>query len=201
MTIIVGITGGIGSGKSTLSKEIRKKNFKLLDSDEIVANIYNKPTKSFIKYLKKIELGNSIKGKKINKKQISNVIFSNNNIKSKLEDYIFKIVRKKREIFIKNEKKRKTNIIFLDIPLLFENNLNRSFNIIISVISSKKERYKRLKISKNMSKEMFNKIIKSQTSDIVRKRKSDIIIINNSTMEFYIKKINNMLEKIVPWEK
>ena len=198
MTIIVGITGGIGSGKSTLSKEIRKKNFKLLDSDEIVANIYNKPTKSFIKYLKKIELGNSIKGKKINKKQISNVIFSNNNIKSKLEDYIFKIVRKKREIFIKNEKKRKTNIIFLDIPLLFENNLNRSFNIIISVISSKKERYKRLKISKNMSKEMFNKIIKSQTSDIVRKRKSDIIIINNSTMEFYIKKINNMLEKIVP---
>ena len=189
MTIIVGITGGIGSGKSTLSKEIRKKNFKLLDSDEIVANIYNKPTKSFIKYLKKIELGNSIKGKKINKKQISNVIFSNNNIKSKLEDYIFKIVRKKREIFIKNEKKRKTNIIFLDIPLLFENNLNRSFNIIISVISSKKERYKRLKISKNMSKEMFNKIIKSQTSDIVRKRKSDIIIINNSTMEFYIKKI------------
>ncbi len=198
MTIIVGITGGIGSGKSTLSKEIRKKNFKLLDSDEIVANIYNKPTKSFIKYLKKIELGNSIKGKKINKKQISNVIFSNNNIKSKLEDYIFKIVRKKREIFIKNEKKRKTNIIFLDIPLLFENNLNRSFNIIISVISSKKERYKRLKISKNMSKEMFNKIIKSQTSDIVRKRKSDIIIINNSTMGFYIKKINNILEKIVP---
>ena len=197
MTIIVGITGGIGSGKSTLSKEIRKKNFKLLDSDEIVANIYNKPTKSFIKYLKKIELGNSIKGKKINKKQISNVIFSNNNIKSKLEDYIFKIVRKKREIFIKNEKKRKTNIIFLDIPLLFENNLNKSFNIIISVISSKKERYKRLKISKNMSKEMFNKIIKSQTSDIVRKRKSDIIIINNSTMEFYIKKINNILEKIV----
>ena len=198
MTIIVGITGGIGSGKSTLSKEIRKKNFKLLDSDEIVANIYNKPTKSFIKYLKKIELGNSIKGKKINKKQISNVIFSNNNIKSKLEDYIFKIVRKKREIFIKNEKKRKTNIIFLDIPLLFENNLNKSFNIIISVISSKKERYKRLKISKNMSKEMFNKIIKSQTSDIVRKRKSDIIIINNSTMGFYIKKINNILEKIVP---
>jgi len=56
----------------------------------------------------------------------------------------------------------------------------------------------RLKISKNMSKEMFNKIIKSQTSDIVRKRKSDIIIINNFTMEFYIKKINNMLEKIVP---
>jgi len=49
-----------------------------------------------------------------------------------------------------------------------------------------------------MSKEMFNKIIKSQTSDIVRKRKSDIIIINNFTMEFYIKKINNMLEKIVP---
>ena len=198
MTIIVGITGGIGSGKSTLSKEIRKKNFKLLDSDEIVANIYNKPTKSFIKYLKKIELGNSIKGKKINKKQISNIIFSNNKIRSKLENYIFKIVRKKREIFIRKEKKRKTNIIFLDIPLLFENNLNRSFNIIISVISSKKERYKRLKISKNMSKEMFNKIIKSQTSDIVRKRKSDIIIINNFTMEFYIKKINNMLEKIVP---
>lgn len=196
MTIVVAVTGGIGSGKSTFSNEVKKRGLKLLDSDEEVLQIYKKPTKEFLKYLVKIKLGKSIKEKRINKNYISKIIFSNKDIKLKLEKYIFKIIRENRKKFIKKEKKRKTKIIFLDIPLLFENNLSKNFDIVITILSLKKERYKRIINTRNMSKELFNKIIKNQTTDLVRKNNSDIIIKNNNTLKLYLKKINNVLDQI-----
>ncbi len=197
MTKIVAITGGIGSGKSTFSNEVKKRGFKLLDSDEQVTALYKKPSNEFLKFIKKIKLSKAITKNKINKKTISDEIFSNKLLKKKLENYIFKIIRKKRTNFIISQKKKKEKIIFLDIPLLFENNLSKEFDIVISIISTKKQRYKRLKISKNISKVLFNKILNSQTSDIVRKKYSDIVLKNDSSMYKYLKKINKTLDKII----
>ena len=98
MTKVIGITGGIGSGKSTFSNEVLKRGLKLIDSDKIVANIYNNPSQQFLNHLNNIGLGKSINKKSINKSIISNIIFSNKKIKLKLEKYIFKIVRKKDQI-------------------------------------------------------------------------------------------------------
>ena len=53
--IIVGITGGIASGKTTTVKFLRKKKFLVHDSDEVVKRVYLKPRHTFIKYLKKID--------------------------------------------------------------------------------------------------------------------------------------------------
>ena len=197
MTLLVAITGGIGSGKSTFSKEVLKRKFKLLDSDKQVSLIYNKPSKDFKNYLKKIGLGSALFNNKINKKTISEIIFFNKEIRKKLEKYIFEIIRKERSDFIKREKKLKTKIIFFDIPLLFENNLGNSFDTVISIISSKKERWKRLKKSKKISKEVFQKIVKSQTKDTLRKADSDIVIYNNKTMKNYLKNVNKVLDNII----
>ena len=197
MTTLVAITGGIGSGKSTFSRVVRSKGFKLLDSDEFVADIYKNPTNKFLKYLKKINLDACITGKRIDKKKVAQTIFSDKQTKSKLETYIFKEVREDRKKFIKKHKKLKTKIVFFDIPLLFENNLSTSFDINISIISKKKERYKRLKRSRNMSKELFKKIVKSQTTDVERKKISHIIVTNNKSRDQYIKKINKVLERLV----
>jgi len=196
MTKIVAITGGIGAGKSTFSNVIKKKGFRLLDSDEVVSAIYKKPSKEFLDHLNNINLGESIKNGKINKKYISKVIFSNKSIKKKLEKYIFNKTKESRKKFIENEKAKKTKIVFFDIPLLFENNLSKNFNQIITIISSRKNRFKRLKKSKKMTKTLFNKILESQTTDLVRIKKSDIIIYNNKTKKDYLKKIENTLNKI-----
>ena len=198
MTLLVAITGGIGSGKSTFSKEVEKRNLKILDSDKEVGLIYKKPKKEFLKLLKKIGLGKAIKNKRINKKTVRDIIFSNKEIKLKLEKHIFTTIRKQRTTFIKKEKKLKTKIVFFDIPLLFENNLKNDFDLIISIITTKKERFRRLKASKKISKQLFNKIIKSQTSDKVRKLYSDRVIYNNNTLKKYIKNINNTLNNIIP---
>ena len=134
MTKTIAITGGIGSGKSTFCSKLKEKGFKIHSSDEQVAKIYKNPEKKFVTYLRTIGLSKSISKKNIDKKIISKIIFENKQIRKKLELYIFKIVRKKRSDFIKKEKQKKTKLIFIDIPLLFENNLEKQFNKVISIL-------------------------------------------------------------------
>ena len=196
MTKIIAITGGIGSGKSTLCSKLKDKGFKIHSSDEQVAKIYKNPDKKFVTYLRSIGLSKSISKKNINKKTISKIIFENKQIRKKLELYIFKIVRKKRSDFIKQEKEKKTRLIFIDIPLLFENNLEKQFHKVISIIASKQVRLKRLKKTRKMTETQFKNIIKSQTSDVIRKNKSDYVIYNNSTLNDYKTKINKLINKL-----
>ena len=196
MTKTIAITGGIGSGKSTFCSKLKEKGFKIHSSDEQVAKIYKNPEKKFVTYLCNIGLSKSISKKNIDKKIISKIIFENKQIRKKLELYIFKIVRKKRSDFIKKEKQKKTKLIFIDIPLLFENSLEKQFHKVISIIASKQTRLKRLKKTRKMSETQFKNIIRSQTSDIIRKKKSDYVVYNNSTLKDYKTKINKLINKL-----
>ena len=196
MTKTIAITGGIGSGKSTFCSKLKEKGFKIHSSDEQVAKIYKNPEKKFVTYLRTIGLSKSISKKNIDKKIISKIIFENKQIRKKLELYIFKIVRKKRSDFIKQEKQKKTKLIFIDIPLLFENNLEKQFNKVISIIASKRVRLKRLKKTRKMTENQFKNISRSQTSDVIRKKKSDYVIYNNSTLKDYKIKINKLISKL-----
>ena len=196
MTKTIAITGGIGSGKSTFCSKLKEKGFKIHSSDEQVDKIYKNPEKKFVTYLQTIGLSKSISKKKIDKKIISKVIFENKQIRKKLELYIFKIVRKKRSDFIKQEKQKKTKLIFIDIPLLFENNLEERFNKVISIIATKRARLKRLKKTRKMTENQFMNITRSQTSDVIRKYKSDYVIYNNSTLKDYRIKINKLISKL-----
>ena len=196
MTKTIAITGGIGSGKSTFCSKLKEKGFKIHSSDEQVAKIYKNPDKKFVTYLRTIGLSKSISKKNINKKIISKIIFENKQIRKKLELYIFKIVRKKRSDFIKQEKDKKTRLIFIDIPLLFENNLEKQFHKVISIIASRQARLKRLKKTRKMTEKQFKNIIRSQTSDVIRKKKSDYVIYNNSTLKDYKTKINKLINEL-----
>ena len=196
MTKTIAITGGIGSGKSTFCSKLKEKGFKIHSSDEQVAKIYKNPEKKFVTYLRTIGLSKSISKKNIDKKIISKIIFENKEIRKKLELYIFKIVRKKRSDFIKQEKQKKTKLIFIDIPLLFENNLEKQFNKLISIIAPKRLRLKRLKKTRKMNENQFKNITRSQTSDVIRKKKSDYVIYNNSTLKDYKIKINKLISKL-----
>ena len=196
MTQTIAITGGIGSGKSTFCSKLKEKGFKIHSSDEQVAKIYKNPDKKFVTYLRTIGLSKCVSKKNIDKKIISKIIFENKQIRKKLELYIFKIVRKKRSDFIKQEKEKKTRLIFIDIPLLFENSLEKQFHKVISIIASKQVRLKRLKKTRKMAESQFKNIIKSQTSDVIRKKKSDYVIYNNSTLKDYKTKINKLINKL-----
>ena len=197
MTKVVGITGGIGSGKTTLCKHLKKIGYAVHESDKLVSNIYKKPKKPFINFLKKNVSKDVVQNYKINKKKVANIIFNNNIIRKKLEKYIHKEVKISREDFIKKNCKNKKGAIFVDIPLLFENNLDNDFDIVVCIISKKKIRTERVLKNKKFTKKILNKIFKSQTSDKSRKSRAHLIIYNNKTKKDFIFSAESALKEFL----
>ena len=137
--IVVGLTGGIASGKTTIANFLKKKCFAVHDSDLVVKKLYSKPTSNFLKHLNTINLSHSIKNKKINKNIIRVEIFNNKNKKRKLEKFIHNEVRKSRKEFLIKHKSKKTKIVILDIPLLFEAKLQVVCDYVILLYLPKKQ--------------------------------------------------------------
>ena len=201
MTKLVGITGGIGSGKTTLSNHLKKLGYLVHESDVVVSEMYTKPKKQFLSFIKEKISKDAVNHNKINKTEIANVIFNNKAIKKLLERRIHKEVQSSREAFIKKYTKKKKKIIFADIPLLFENKLEEGFDLVICIISSEKKRIKRVLENKKFTKENLNKILKAQTTDKERKKRSQIIINNNKTKKDFIFSVEKVLTRLIKWEK
>jgi len=163
----------------------------------VVSEIYTKPKKQFLSFIKEKISQDAINHNKINKAEIANVIFNNNTIKKLLERRIHKEVQSSREAFIKKYTKKKKKIIFADIPLLFENRLEKNFDLVICIISSRKNRSKRVLKNKKFTKDNLNKIFKAQTTDKVRKKHSQIIINNNKTKKDFIFSIEKVLTRLI----
>ena len=95
MTKIVGITGGIGSGKTTFSNHLKKLGYLVHESDVVVSEIYNKPKKQFITFIKEKISQDAVNQNKINKSEIANAIWGkdyNYKIKSVIDNQIIKSI-------------------------------------------------------------------------------------------------------------
>ena len=194
--IVIGLTGGIASGKTTITNFLKKKNFAVHDSDAVIKKIYSKPKPKFLSYLKKINLKNSIKGNKIDKKTIREEIFTNTEKRKLLEKYLHAKVKISRDIFLKKNRQKKTQIVFLDIPLLFENKLEKICNYTILFYAPLKIRKQRAIRRRGMQKRTLEKIIKSQLSDKIKKKKADFIINTSTSKSRCFNKISKTIEII-----
>ena len=182
---VIGITGSIASGKSTVSKLIAKKKYPLFSADKIVSDLYKNTI--FIKLLsKQFKLSN----KKRVKNQIKSLIKKDKNKLRTLERIIHPLVRKKMKNFLKIESK----ILVLEIPLLIENKLNKYFDKIIFVDARKKLRLKRY-LKQNKDQKIFETLNKKQLSSAVKKRACDLIINNNYSLTILKKNVKKFIEK------
>jgi dephospho-CoA kinase len=181
---IIGITGSIASGKSTVAKLIAKKKYPLFSADKIVLDLYK--NNRFIKLL-------AIKFKLSEKKKIKNqirLLVKRNNKKLKvLENIIHPIVRRKMTVFLK----KKNKILVLEIPLLIENKLNRNFDKIIFIDAKKKLRLKRY-LKKNSEKKIFEILNKKQLSPNIKKKACDVVINNNYSLAILKKNVKKFME-------
>ena len=194
--IVVGITGGIASGKTTMVRLLKKKNMSIHDSDAVVRKIYSRPTTKFTNYLKEINLGHSIKNNKINKPTIREEVFNSPKKRKNLEKYIHKEIKKDRDIFLQKQKQKKTRLVFLDIPLLFENKLEKICDYVILLYAPLKLRKKRAIKRRGMNKEILEKIIKTQLTDKTKRNKSDFVVNTSKNINRSLNNVLNIIDLI-----
>ena len=188
--IRIAIVGDIGSGKSHIAKLFK---YPVFNADLEVAKIYKKNKKCF-KDLKK-KLPKYFSSLPIKKEEIIKAIVDSKNNLKKITKIVHPEIRKKLNIFLKNNKKEK--VVILDIPLLLENKLNQKGDIIIFIQSKKIEVIRRLKKRDNFSVDLLNKFKKMQLPLSYKKKKSHFIIKNNFTNKSAKMNIIKILKKIL----
>jgi len=184
------IVGGIGSGKSYVAKLL---GFPVFDADVAVSKIYKNNSKCFVRLKRKMP--KFIKSYPINKSEISKAILSNKNNLKKITKIVHPLVRLKMLSFIR--KNKKSRAIVLDIPLYFENKINKKGDIIVFVDAKKSQINNQLKRRPKFNIKILKKFKEIQLPIQVKKRKSNFIIKNNFKNASLLKSVNILKKTIL----
>ncbi|HSQ98167.1 MAG TPA: dephospho-CoA kinase [Rickettsiales bacterium] len=188
MTKIIGITGLIASGKTTLVNYLKDKNYKVFDSDFEVKKLYL--DKNFLNKLKEV-FPDAFQQNILDKKHLAEIVFSNKEKKTELENLIHPIIEKKCDNFIKENINEE--IIFLDVPLLFEVNWDKKCTDII-LINIDKNIQKQRFLDRGGDSKIFDKIIQNQGNIKEKISKSNFILNNNSSLKDFYNQIDKILK-------
>lgn len=191
--MIIGLTGGIASGKSTVSKIFRELGAEIIDADIKAKEISER--EDVVK-----EIGN-IFGKevinsegKIDRLKIKEIVFNNKEKLKKLNDLIHpKVMEEFKKI---KENTGKNDIIIFDVPLLFESGMDKMCDKIILVFTDKKIQIKRMLERDGITEELAEKIINSQMSLEEKLNKSQIHLENNGTLEDLREKLETIYREL-----
>ena len=178
--MIVGLTGGIGSGKSAAGKYFVELGIDVIDADDISKNILDKNIKAKELFIK--NFGDKFLDKKnnINRDLLRSEIFVNEEKKNILESIIHPIVREEIAKFI-NQSDSIYKLIM--VPLIYETNSQDFYDKIIVVDCNEENQILRASERDNKSKENIINIIKNQASRENRNSIADEIILNDSTLD------------------
>ena len=190
----VGLTGGIGSGKTTVSKVFADKNFKIFNSDDIAKNIIKTDIeikKSIVNFFG----SKSFNGSDFNSIYISEVIFSDPKKLDLLNSIVHPKVFEKFKKFVKKNLKSK---ILVESAILFESNFYKLMDYNILLKSPKIERINRIINRDNLSRKKIEKIMNVQWSDKKKINLATFVIenINISKTKTEILSLINKIESL-----
>ena len=188
----IGITGGMGSGKSFVCSIIENLGYPIFYSDK-EAKWLMENNASLIAEMKKIVGNNAYTNNKINKEEIRKYIFDSAEKRKKINEIVHPAVAQHFDHWAQQFKSN--SLLFNESALLIETGSYKRFDKIILITASQDVKIKRLIQRENVSKEEIRMRMNSQLSDEVKKDHADYIIENNET-DFLLPKIFTIIDQL-----
>jgi len=178
----IGLTGGIGSGKTTVSDLFKNLQVAVIDTDVIAHDLVNKNS-AVLSEIAEI-FGESVINAdgELNRQQLAKIVFNNKTKKQQLEDILHPKIREhvKRQINALQENPHQASYCIVVIPLLFETEFDDLIDRVLVVVADKQTRIQRITERDNRSLDEIHSIISTQVSDETRIAKADDVLSNNS---------------------
>ncbi len=179
----LGLTGGIGSGKSTVAEILHSRNIPVIDADKVTHHIMSRGNSAYDPIIE--HFGTSILGsdQEIDRKKLGQIVFSNQAQLRKLESIIHpkvrdEVLRRRSELSAKNHQ-----FAVYDVPLLYEKNMESMFDDVILVYCTEEQQIERVQKRNNLSKEQVELRIEQQLPIDEKRKRANIVIDNTGTLD------------------
>lgn len=189
-TVLLGLTGSIGMGKSTTAAMFLSQGVPVWDADSTVHKLYSSNVAAIEAF--KQEIPSSVSNGVVNRSTLKKLIQEDISNLRKIEQIIHPFVAKDRLSFIEKAKKDNRPLIVLDIPLLFETGFYNFVDYVAVVTVDYATQKQRVLDRKTMTEEMFLQILAEQVSNNEKKIKADFIILTK-TLEVAENKVQEIV--------
>lgn len=190
--IVIGLTGSIGMGKTTIAKLFAGEGVPVLDSDEVVHGLYRSEA---VPLIEAAFPGTTVSGV-VDRQKLGDVLRENPANFGRLEEIVHPLVRKRQEAFLAAARKDDRQFALLDIPLLFETGAESRVDKVVVVSCAPEIQRERVLSRPGMTEEKFEMILARQTPDAEKRRRADFIVDSGSGVEAARDQVREILQKL-----
>ena len=190
--MLIGLTGGIGSGKSLAGDFFKSKNIDVIDADDLAHNALDIESEGYKKFLDIFGETFLDENSEIDRKALRKYIFQNPEMKNKLEEIVHPIVQNGILNFINNSNSIYRIII---VPLIAETNSSSFYDRVLAIDCKKEIQIERASKRDNSNEEQILKIIQSQASSEDRNKIANDVVENNDTKDEFLMNLEDIHKK------
>ncbi len=195
MTIkLLGLTGSIGMGKSTVGKMFEKEGIPIYNVDAEIHKLYQ-PGGAAVAPIEEAFPEAIIDGR-VDRPTLSKLVLGDDAAIKRLEHIVHPLVGLDRSNFISDAEQNGHTFVLLDVPLIFETGGEKNFDTIIVVSAPKDIQRARVLARDDMTEEKFEAILARQTPDAIKREKADFVIDTNCSEEETYIQVQNLVRKL-----
>ena len=195
MARIIGITGGIASGKSTVTEFLRQQGYQVIDADQVVHELQEPGGRLYQALLSAFGPAILQEDGRLNRPKLGAMIFGNPQLLAQSSQLQNEIIReelaRRRDLLAETE-----DFFFMDLPLLFELEYDNWFDQIWLVDVTEETQLSRLMARNVLSQEEAEKRIAAQLSLQEKRKRADVLIENNGPLELTQAQLRDTLQKL-----
>lgn len=191
---IIGITGGIGTGKSQVSRYLTSLGYTVIDADQVAREVVEPGEIGWMKVIDRFGEGVLYPDKTLNRRKLGEIIFGDDALRLELNDILHPLIRMRINAYIDHY--HNEPFIFIDVPLLFETESRERYDEVILVYAPDALALSRILERDRLSPELSAKKISAQMSIEIKRQLADAVIYNIGTVEELKEEVNAYLKNI-----
>ncbi|MBW9114144.1 dephospho-CoA kinase [Rhizobium cauense] len=188
----IGLTGSIGMGKSTMSKLFAESGVPVNDSDAVVHDLYAGEAAPLVE----AAFPGTTKDGAVDRQELGRQLAGSPEGFKRLEAIVHPLVKKREAEFIERERQRGSEMVLLDIPLLFETGAESRVDVIVVVSCNPQIQRERVLARPGMTVEKFNMILARQTPDAEKRARADYVIDTGHSIETARKRVAEIVSDL-----
>jgi dephospho-CoA kinase len=193
---LIGLTGGIASGKSTVAAILRRLGAAVVNADELAREVVQPDTAGWKEIVDTFGAEVLQPDRTLDRQKLRKIVFSDPEARKKLEAIIHPRVRALAEQRIEEQAEAGFEIVVYEVPLLFEGNLQNSLRPVVLVATDLATQKKRLQSRDQLAESEAEKHIAAQMSLEQKRRLADYVIENDGSLEELERRVRDVLAKI-----